>query len=137
MTSQQRTTTDRVSDGEGWEIEAGYSRAARRGPFITVSGTTASDEVARSHPGDCEAQTEDALIRAVVAIEQLGGTRDDIVRTRLMLTPEIDWQGAARAHERVMGDVAPANTTVRVAGLIGEQFVVEVEVDAFVIERPA
>jgi len=54
----------------------------------------------------------------------------DVVRTRVMLTKEADWQAAARAHAEVLGDVAPANTMLYVAGLIGDGFMVEVEIDA-------
>ena len=45
-------------------------------------------------------------------------------------TVEPDWEGAARAHAELLGAVAPANTTLHVAGLIGEGFLVEVEVEA-------
>ena len=37
---------------------------------------------------------------------------------------------AARAHREVLGEVAPANTMLYVAGLIGEGLLVEVELDA-------
>ena len=53
-----------------------------------------------------------------------------MLRTRLLLAPGADWEGAARAHAEVLGAVAPANTTLFVAGLIGEGFLVEVELDA-------
>ena len=40
----------------------------------------------------------------------------------------------ARAHAEIFGHVAPANTTLVVAGLIGDDFLVEVELEA---ELPA
>ncbi|TKK91751.1 hypothetical protein FDA94_01865 [Herbidospora galbida] len=113
----------RFKDGSGWEEQAGYSRAAREGDLIAVSGTTADGP-------DAYAQTLEALRRGVAAVEALGGSRDTVFRTRLLLTPDADWEQAARAHAEVLGDVAPANSTYVVNALIGEGFLVEVEIDA-------
>ncbi len=117
--------TRRHRDGRGWEKKAGYSRAVRRGSRIVVSGTTAADASADTY-GQARAAIEQAL-QAVVA---LGGTKDGVVRTRIMLAPDADWEAAARAHVQLLGDVAPANTMVYVAGLVGDAYLVEVEVDA-------
>jgi len=117
--------TSRHRDGRGWEVKAGYSRALRRGDHIAVSGTTAADASA-----DTYGQARAALDQAIRAVEALGGTKHDIVRTRIFLAPDADWQAAARAHVQVLGEVAPANTMLYVAGLIGEGYLVEVEVDA-------
>lgn len=124
---------DRVQDGGGFEEVAGYSRAARRGSVIAVSGTTANDGSGGAlHHGDTERQTVAALRQAVDAVERLGGRIDDVVRTRVYLTPDADWPAAARAHAAVFGAVRPANTTLHVHALIGDDFLVEVEVDAVV-----
>jgi enamine deaminase RidA (YjgF/YER057c/UK114 family) len=121
----------RVTDGTGWEASAGYSRAARAGCCVAVSGTTdTGPDGAVTHPGDTAAQTRACLARALTEAEALGATRAQVLRTRLLLAPGADWEAAARAHAEVLGDVAPANTTLFVAGLIGEGFLVEVELDA-------
>ena len=120
---------------EGTELEraAGYSRAIRRFGHIAVSGTTATGVDGRAlHPGDTYLQTRAALEKALAAVVALGGTSDDVVRTRIYLTPDADWESASRAHAELLGQVAPANTVLRVAALIGEGFLVEVEVDAHV-----
>lgn len=125
------TQLQRVTDGTGWEASAGYSRAARAGCCIAVSGTTdTGPDGAAAHPGDTHAQARAGLERAVAAAAELGATRDQVLRTRLLLAPGADWEAAARAHAEVLGDVAPANTTLFVAGLVGEGFLVEVELDA-------
>jgi len=121
----------RHREGTQLETTAGYSRAIRRAGRIAVSGTTASaGDGSALHPGDTYLQTRAALEKALAAVEALGGTRGDVVRTRILLVPEADWEAAARAHVELLGEVAPANTTLRVAGLIGDGFVVEVEIDA-------
>ena len=105
----------------------------RRGDVIAVSGTTANDGHGNAlHPGDTAAQTEAALRHALGAVDALGGTIDDVVRTRLLLAPGADWQAAAGVHARLLGAVRPANTTLFVHALVGPDFLVEVEVDAIV-----
>jgi enamine deaminase RidA (YjgF/YER057c/UK114 family) len=123
----------RFVDGSAFEDQAGYARAVRRGDTIVVSGTTAHDDDGRAlHPGDTGAQTEAALTRALAAIEALGGATGDVVRSRLFLAPDADWVAAAAAHAEVLGDVRPANTTLFVHRLVGDDLLVEVELDAIV-----
>ena len=107
----------------------------RRGTTITVSGTTANDGYGGAlHPGDTGAQTAAALRQALAAVEGLGGHVDDVVRTRIFLAPGADWRAASAAHAELLGDVRPANTMLFVHALIGDDFLVEVEVDAVVVD---
>jgi enamine deaminase RidA (YjgF/YER057c/UK114 family) len=124
-------TTRLYRDGSGWEEAAGYSRSVRRSGRIAVSGTTATGADGRAlYPGDTYRQARAALERALTAVRELGGGPQDVMRSRIYLTPDADWHGAVQAHVELLGAVAPANTTIRVAGLIGEGFLVEVELDA-------
>jgi enamine deaminase RidA (YjgF/YER057c/UK114 family) len=126
---------DRYFDGGGHEQAAGYARAVRRGASIVVSGTTANDGRGGTlHPGDTGEQTVAALRQALTAVAALGGRVDDVVRTRIFLAPGADWYAASAAHADVFGEVNPANTTLFVHALVGEGFLVEVEVDAIVME---
>lgn len=130
-TAAPTSPDDRVLDGTGWETAAGYARAARSGCCIAVSGTTdTGPDGTAGHPGDVYAQAHACLTRAITAVRKLGGRREQVLRTRLLLAPGAAWEGAARAHTELLGDVAPANTTLYVGGLIGEGFLVEVELDA-------
>ena len=125
MTGQSRR---RFHEGGSFEDEAGYSRAVRLGHVIAVSGTTCRPEVIGL---GTRAQAVDCLQRIVAAVERLGGSRDDIYRTRLFLAPGADWREAAAAHLEVLGDVGPANTTLFVHSLIGDGLLVEAEADAW------
>ena len=121
----------RYREGRGFEDQAGYSRAARHGNRIAVSGTgdVASDG-AVDHAGDTYGQTRASLERALAAVEELGGRREDVIRTRLYLAPQAEWREAVRAHKELLGGIDPANTTFFVAGFVAEEMLVEVEVDA-------
>ena len=130
-TSAGGARPDRFTDDALWQQEAGYSRAARRGNLIAVSGTTATTPDGRAESlGDTRAQAADAIARSLRAVQALGGNVDDVVRTRVYLAPEADWRGAAQAHREVFAAVAPANTMLHVAGLIGDGLLVEVELEA-------
>ncbi|SDO84798.1 Enamine deaminase RidA, house cleaning of reactive enamine intermediates, YjgF/YER057c/UK114 family [Nakamurella panacisegetis] len=121
----------RHRDGSPWEDRAGYSRAARAGEWVAVSGTTAPDGAQR-FPGDTFGQATAALEQVIAAVEHLGGSRFDIIRTRLLLVPGADVDAASRAHRELLGDVSPANSVYFVAGLVGEGLLVEIEADAVV-----
>jgi aryl-alcohol dehydrogenase-like predicted oxidoreductase/enamine deaminase RidA (YjgF/YER057c/UK114 family) len=125
----------RVLTGSAWEDIAGYCRAQRVGDRILVSGTTAVAGLSRAvAPGDAGAQTTYILDRIIAAVTSLGGRAEDVVRTRIYITDEADVLAISRAHGRVFGRVKPANTLVRVAGLIGDH---RVEIEAEAILRPA
>jgi enamine deaminase RidA (YjgF/YER057c/UK114 family) len=122
---------DRFADEAVWQETAGYSRAARRGRRIAVSGTTSSGpDGSVRHPGDCYRQATEAIATALRAVEALGGTAADVLHTRVYLAPGASWEDAARAHREAFGEVRPANTMLHVAALIGDGFLVEVELDA-------
>lgn len=120
----------RVLTGSYWEDAAGYCRAQRIGDRVLVSGTTAIAGLERPvAPADAGAQTTYILDRIVAAVISLGGRVEDIARTRIYITDEADVLAISRAHGRVFGKIKPANTLVRVAGLIGDHSV-EIEAEA-------
>jgi enamine deaminase RidA (YjgF/YER057c/UK114 family) len=128
--------TQRYRDGGGAQSAAAYSRAVRRGPFVAVSGTAATGPDGRAlYRNDTYAQTRECFERALAALAALGGEIDDVMRTRILLTPEADPAGAIRVHKELFEGREPANTTFFVAGFIPEGVLVEVEVDAVIAEK--
>ncbi len=126
---------ERQHSGGAFEAVAAYCRAVRSGPLVSVSGTSATGPTgAALHPGDVHAQARDSFERALEALAAFGGSVNEVVRTRVYLTPEADWREAVRAHRDVFEGVDPANTTLFVAGFIPEGALVEVELDAWVAE---
>ncbi len=122
----------RVSTGSVWEPVAGYSRAVRIKDTIRVSGTTATHGGDRCvAPGDPAAQTTYILDKIAASISALGGSIEDVVRSRIYLKDAAKWEPASRAHGRMFGEVMPANTMVQAGDLIGD-YEVEIEVEAVV-----
>lgn len=121
----------RVSSGSVWEPLAGYSRAVREGDRIAVSGTTAthgSDRVVA--PGDAGAQTTYILDKIAASLSALGGSLEDVIRTRIFVRDPAAWEPVSRAHGRVFGEIRPANTLVS-AALVGP-YEVEIEAEAVI-----
>ena len=65
------------------------------------------------------------------AIQMLGGSLSDVVRTRIMVRNPEDCEEVSRAHGwafKCVG-IRPSNTLL-VSGLIGSRFLVEIEAEA-------
>ena len=123
----------RVSTGTKWEELYGYSRGIRTGNSIQIAGTTATDENGQVVGGDDPyEQTRFIFQKIERALNALGGTLEDVVRTRLYVVQGVPWEPVARAHGDLFSEIRPANTVIYIAGLIGDQYLVEVEVDAIV-----
>ena len=125
---------ERVPAGTKWDAVVGYSRAVRVGQFIHVSGTTGIDGSGRAVAGDPEAQTRQALLNIEAALERLGATMADVVRTRMFVTDIDAWEAVGRAHGEVFGELRPATSMIEVSRLIAPELVVEIEADAVVSE---
>ena len=127
----------RLSSGGAWEDVVGYSRAVRAGNLVFVAGTTAAAPGGGAVGGDdAAAQTREALRRIAVALEQVGASLSDVVRTRLYVTDIGRWPEVGRVHGEVFADVHPAATLVEVSRLIDPALLVALEADA-VLARPA
>ena|SRR5579862_1016175 len=114
-----------ISSGSVWESRVGYSRAVRVGEHVWVSGTVGDG-------GDAYEQTKTAIAKIEVALHEAGAALDDVVRTRIFVRNIGDWESVARAHLEAFRDVRPAATMVEVSRLIADEYLVEVEVDAYV-----
>jgi enamine deaminase RidA (YjgF/YER057c/UK114 family) len=66
------------------------------------------------------------------ALESLGASLSDIVRTRILLTRIENWEAVAAVHQEFFGDIRPVTTVMQVSCFVDPQWLVEIEADAVV-----
>jgi len=125
-----------VSNGNPMEGIVGFSRAVRVGPFIAVGGTAPVDANGKTvGVGDVFAQTTRCFEIVKAALEQAGSGLHDIVRTRVILTDIDNWKEAIEARKAYCRDVKPVDTIMAINRFVNPEWLVEIEVDAFVAEE--
>ena len=120
------------SSKTGFEARIGYDRAVRVGSAVYVSGTLGVGPDGLP-PEGAYAQSVAALRRIQGALEALDASLADVVRTRMYVVDVERHQfDVGRAHNEFFADVRPTSTMVGISGLVGPEFLVEIEVDAIV-----
>jgi hypothetical protein len=119
----------RIASGSPYEPVIGFSRAVRAGARVLVSGTGPV-----MPDGGCPESTAEQARRCweivLAALAEAGASASDVVRTRTLLTPAADAEGAMAAHGEIFADVRPAATMVVVHALLDSRWTVEVEAEA-------
>jgi len=123
--------TRKISTGTLWEPVVGYSRAVAAGDYVFVAGCTSVVDEEFVHEGDAYAQTAQAITNIAGALEKLGLTLADVVRTRMFVTDMARWEEYGRAHGAAFGEVMPATSMLGVAALVDPRMLVEVEAVAY------
>jgi enamine deaminase RidA (YjgF/YER057c/UK114 family) len=121
-----------VGSGSPWEDIVGYSRAVRVGNIIEVAGTTAMDGDRLVGKGDVYAQTKFIFQKIEQALQQLGSSINDVVRTRMFVTNISDWELVGKAHGECFDTIKPVATMVEVKALINNDLLIEIEVTAMI-----
>ena len=123
-----------VSSASPFEPIVGFSRAVRVGNFVAVAGTTAGSGGKPVAIGDPAAQTR-AIIEVIEkALADLGGSLNDVVRTRIYLVDIAHWEAVGRVHGEFFADIRPANSMFQVTAFVRLEWLVEIEADAVVAE---
>ena len=122
----------KTASASPYEAAYGFSRAVRVGNRILVSGTAPVEPDGTSTPGDAAAQTRRCFAIILGAIEELGGSAADVVRTRMFITNPTDADAIGAVHGEIFRDVRPAATMVVVAALLRPEWRIEIEAEALV-----
>jgi enamine deaminase RidA (YjgF/YER057c/UK114 family) len=116
----------RASSGSPYEPVIGFSRAIRVGDRILVSGTgpVGADEA------DDATQMRRCIEIVADALRELGGSLDEVVRTRTYLVEGADWEAVGKVHGEAFANVRPAATMLYVKALLDPRWSVEIEAEA-------
>lgn len=125
----------RASTGSPYEPRFGISRAVLAGRVIAVAGTAPLGPDGRTVAhGNAAGQARRCLEIIGEALERLGSSLSDVIRTRILLTRIEDWESVAQVHGEYFRDIRPVTTVVQVAGFVDPDWLIEIEADAVIEE---
>ena len=120
-----------ISGHSPYEPVVGFSRAVVVGANVHVAGTAPIPPDGSPPPEGAYEQARLCLEIVGDALERAGASLDDVVRTRIYVTEAAHFEGVARAHGEVFGDIRPASTAV-VTALLDPAWKVEIDADAVI-----
>jgi enamine deaminase RidA (YjgF/YER057c/UK114 family) len=115
--------------GSPFESTIGFSRAVRVGSTVAVSGTAPVWPDGSVDP-DPAVQARRCWEIMLTALEELGGSVDDVIRTRQFIVDTADADAVGLVHGEIFRAVQPASTMVVVKELLDPRWKVEMELDA-------
>jgi enamine deaminase RidA (YjgF/YER057c/UK114 family) len=119
----------RVASGSPYEGRYGYCRAVEAGGRITVGGTAPVWPDGTCDP-DPAVQARRCCEIIAAALDELGASLADVVRTRMFVTSADHADAVGAVHAEFFGDARPAATMVVVSALIDPRWKVEFEAEA-------
>ena len=92
---------------------AAYSQVVRAGSLVTTAGLIAlAAEGKVVGEGDVEAQVRKTLDNLVIALESVGASLDDVIKTTLYVSDMADYKAVNDVYNGYFADIRPARATV-------------------------
>ena len=121
----------KVNSGSPYEERFGFSRAVRFGGRVLVSGTAPIWPDGEVDP-DPATQAKRCFEIIGHALEGLGASFADVVRTRMYLTNPADADAVGAVHGETFNENPPASSMLFVAALVDPRWKVEIEAEAVI-----
>ena len=126
----------KVPSGSPFEDAIGFSRGVRAGNYISISGTAPIAENGKTEGvGDPAKQARRCFEIIKRALEKVEANLTDVIRTRILLKRIKDWEKVAEVHAEYFRVIKPATSVFEVANFINPDWLIEIEVDAYVSEQ--
>lgn len=119
----------RSRSGSPFERRYGFCRAVRAGDRVIVSGTAPIWPDGSCDP-DPAVQARRCCEIIVEALEELGASAADVVRTRMFVTDSQISDAVGAVHGEFFSEAEPAATMVVVGALLDPRWAVEIEAEA-------
>ncbi len=111
----------------------GFTQVVRVGSWVYVAGQTAVDQAGEIvGVNDAAAQTDKIFENLTHAMEAVGGTLNDIVKTVVYVVGDANLDAVRTARAGRFGETPPTNTLVVVSRLARPEFILEIEAVAYV-----
>jgi len=128
LTELQRLPGDPPSP---YEVQYGFSRVVRVGPFVLIGGTT-SVGPGGAVLGETPYEQAIEIFRKILhELSRVGLGAAEIVHSRVYVTDISRAEEVGRAHGEIFADHRPLMTMVEVSGLIDPRMMVEIETVAY------
>ena len=98
----------RITSAEPTRRIFGYCRAVRVGDNVYVAGTAPQMPDGADPPADSYGQAQRCFEIIGAALAEAGSSFEDVVRTRMYITPEADFDEVGRAHGEIFETSGPS-----------------------------
>lgn len=116
--------SDLLAEPNGHFAQATAARLS--GTMVFISGMTARNrEGGVTGVGDVAAQTHQVCQNLQAAVEEAGGTLDDIARVDVYVRNMEDFPAIHEVRQQYFTGVAPASTMVEVAKFVNKDYLIE------------
>lgn len=134
--AKTQITSDRLAVPNGHFSQATQTRPGGR--LVFISGMTARNkEGGVTGVGDITAQTHQVCQNLQAAIEEAGGTLDDIARVDVYVRNMEDFAESHAVRSQYFTGIAPASTMVEVSKFVNKDYLIEINAIAVIHDEDA